>query len=50
MGRLLRLIENGRVDPLAMTTQRFVFKDIERAFKVMQTKTDGIVEPLISFA
>ena len=50
MGRLLRLIESGRVDPLAMTTHRFGFGDVERAFKMMQTKEDGMVKPLITFA
>ncbi len=50
MARLLRLIEAGRVDPLAMTTHRFAFKDIERAFRMMQTKEDGMIKPLISFA
>jgi threonine dehydrogenase-like Zn-dependent dehydrogenase len=49
MGRLLRLIESGRVDPLALTTHRFPFTDIERAFKMMQTKQDGMVKPLITF-
>ena len=49
MGRLLRLIETGRVDPLALTTHRFPFKDIEKAFKMMQTKEDGMIKPLISF-
>lgn len=49
MGRLLRLIESGRVDPLAMTTHRFPFKDIERAFRMMQTKEDGMIKPLITF-
>lgn len=50
MGRLLRLIETGRVDPLALTTHRFSFDDIEKAFKMMQTKEDGMIKPLISFA
>ena len=49
MGRLLRLIETGRVDPLALTTHRFPFKDIGKAFKMMQTKEDGMIKPLISF-
>ena len=49
MGRLLRLIESGRVDPLALTTHRFPFTDIEEAFKMMQTKRDGMVKPLITF-
>ena len=50
MGRLLRLIETGRVDPLALTTHRFAFKDIEKAFRMMQTKEDGMIKPLILFS
>lgn len=49
MQRLLRLIETGRVDPTPMTTHTFDFKDIERAFHMMQTKADGIIKPLIVF-
>ena len=49
MGRLLRLIETNRVNPLALTTHRFQFQDIEKAFKMMQTKEDGMIKPLISF-
>ncbi len=49
MGRLMRLIRKERVDPLALTTHRFEFKDIEKAFKMMQTKEDGMIKPLISF-
>jgi threonine dehydrogenase-like Zn-dependent dehydrogenase len=47
MGRLLRLIETGRVDPLALTTHRFPFEDIGTAFRMMQTKEDGMIKPLI---
>ncbi|MCI0630406.1 MAG: NAD(P)-dependent alcohol dehydrogenase [Phycisphaerales bacterium] len=49
MSRLMRLIEHGRVNPLPMTTHRFRFQDIERAFRMMQTKEDGIIKPLITF-
>ena len=49
MGRLLRLIETNRVDPLALTTHRFSFQEIEKAFRMMQTKEDGMIKPLISF-
>jgi isopropanol dehydrogenase (NADP+) len=49
MKRLMRLIETGRVDPLPMTTHRFNFDDIERAFRMMQTKEDGMIKPLILF-
>ena len=49
MKRLLRLIETGRVDPLPMTTHRFNFDDVEKAFHMMETKEDGMVKPLIMF-
>jgi threonine dehydrogenase-like Zn-dependent dehydrogenase len=49
MSRLMRLIQTGRVDPLPMTTHRFKFADIGRAFKMMQTKEDGMIKPLITF-
>lgn len=49
MSRLLRLIETGRVDPLALTTHRFPFQDIEKAFRMMQTKEDEMIKPLITF-
>jgi len=49
MERLLRLIENGRVDPTPMTTHRFGFDEIEKAFHMMETKEDGIIKPLITF-
>jgi len=50
MGRLLRLIEGKRVDPTPMTTHRFDFDELERAFGMMETKEDGIIKPLIRFA
>lgn len=49
MGRLMGLIEHGRVNPLHMTTHRFPFSQIEHAFKMMQTKDDGMIKPLITF-
>ena len=49
MNRLMRLIEHGRVDPLPMTTHRFSFNDIEKAFHMMDMKQDGIIKPLILF-
>ena len=49
MGRLMRLIETKRVDPLPMTTHRFPFADVKKAFKMMQTKEDGMIKPLITF-
>jgi threonine dehydrogenase-like Zn-dependent dehydrogenase len=49
MARLMRLIQTRRVDPLPMTTHRFKFADIKKAFRMMQTKEDGMIKPLITF-
>jgi isopropanol dehydrogenase (NADP+) len=49
MERLMRLITNDRVDPTLMTTHRFGFDEIERAFHLMQTKEEDIIKPLIRF-
>jgi threonine dehydrogenase-like Zn-dependent dehydrogenase len=49
MKRLMRLIQSGRVDPTPMTTHRFLFEEIETAFRMMQTKEDGMIKPLIIF-
>jgi len=50
MKRLMRLLLAGRVDPTPMTTHRFKFDQVEKAFQMMQTKADGILKPLITFA
>lgn len=49
MRRLMRLIQSGRVDPGPMTTHRFSFDEVERAFRMMQTKEDGMIKPLLTF-
>ncbi len=49
MKRLMRLVQNGRVNPLSLTTHRFRFDDIEKAFDLMKTKADGVLKPLITF-
>jgi threonine dehydrogenase-like Zn-dependent dehydrogenase len=49
MKRLMRLIQKGRVDPTPMTTHRFLFEEVEKAFRMMQTKEDGMIKPLIIF-
>jgi threonine dehydrogenase-like Zn-dependent dehydrogenase len=50
MNRLMRLLETGRVDPTPLTTHRFKFAEVVQAFRMMQTKEDGILKPLISFS
>ena len=49
VSRLLRLIQNGRIDPTPLTTHRFSFAEVETAFTMMTTKADNIVKPLITF-
>ena len=49
MGRLMRLIESGRVDPTKLTTHHFKFSEIEKALDMMTTKSDGIIKPVIHF-
>lgn len=49
MERLLRVLESGRVDPTHMTTHRFAFDDMERAFEVSDKKLDDVIKPLITF-
>ncbi len=49
MRRLLRLLQTGRIDPTPLTTHRFRFEEVEKAFKMMKTKEDGILKPLLLF-
>ncbi|MFO8007194.1 MAG: NAD(P)-dependent alcohol dehydrogenase [Candidatus Brocadiia bacterium] len=49
MKRLMRLIQNDRLDPTKMTTHTFPFDEIQTAFDMMKTKEDGIIKPLIEF-
>ena len=47
--RLLRMLQNDRVDPTKMTTHEFEFDEIEEAFRMMDEKEDEIIKPLITF-
>jgi threonine dehydrogenase-like Zn-dependent dehydrogenase len=49
MERLLRVLQNKRVDPTLMTTHRFPFTDMERAFEVSDKKLEDMVKVLITF-
>jgi len=49
MERLLRVLEQGAVDPTKLTTHTFQFKDMEKAFDVMDRKLEGVLKPLILF-
>jgi threonine dehydrogenase-like Zn-dependent dehydrogenase len=49
MERLLRILQAKRLDPTSMTTHRFRFAELDRAFEMMDGKLDGIIKPLIVF-
>lgn len=49
LSRLLRLLETGRIDPTPLTTHTFEFNEIEKAYRMMEKKEDGIIKPLIRF-
>ncbi|MCI2420587.1 NAD(P)-dependent alcohol dehydrogenase [Saccharopolyspora sp. K220] len=49
MQRLLRLLETKRVDPTHMTTHKFRFDEMERAFEVSDQKLDDVVKVLVTF-
>ena len=50
MARQMQLVAAGRIDPLPLTTHRFGFGEIGTAFAMMQTKEDGMIKPLLTFA
>jgi threonine dehydrogenase-like Zn-dependent dehydrogenase len=49
LARLLRLLHAGRIDPTPLTTHRFSFAEVERAFHMMESKEDNIIKPLITY-
>ena len=49
MERLLQILQAKRLDPTSMTTHRFQFGQLEKAFEVMDKKLDGVIKPLILF-
>jgi threonine dehydrogenase-like Zn-dependent dehydrogenase len=50
MERLLRLLEQGAIDPTKLTTHEFDFDDMSKAFEIMDRKLDGVLKPLIRFS
>jgi hypothetical protein len=48
MQRIFALIEAERFDLTLMTTHQFGLDDIEKAFRLMQTKEEDIIKPLIT--
>ena len=49
MERLLRILEMKRVDPTKLTTHKFHFDEMEKAFEIMDKKLDGVIKALIFF-
>ncbi len=49
MERMLQLLESKRIDPAPMTTHRYQFSELDKAFEVMDKKLDGVIKPLIIF-
>lgn len=49
MERLLRLLRTERIDPTWMTTHRFTFDEMERAFEVADQKLDDVIKVLVTF-
>jgi isopropanol dehydrogenase (NADP+) len=47
--RLLRILQQGRVDPTLLTTHAFKFDELEVALDMMDKKTDNVIKPLIIF-
>jgi len=41
---------DGRVDPTLMTTHRFAFDQMHRAFEASDKKLDHVIKPLITFS
>jgi isopropanol dehydrogenase (NADP+) len=50
MERLLRILETARLDPTLMTTHRFPFDQMDRAFEVSDKKLDNVIKPLVTFS
>jgi len=38
-------LESRRIDPIPMTTHRFKFSELDKAFEVMDKKLDGVIKP-----
>ena len=47
MGRLMRMVENGRFDPLPLITHRFSLYDIGEAYRVFSNRMDNVLKVAI---
>jgi threonine dehydrogenase-like Zn-dependent dehydrogenase len=46
----MRLIRQGRIDPLGLITHRFPFADVQGAFETYRDRRDGALKVMIDFA
>ncbi|MBI5060438.1 NAD(P)-dependent alcohol dehydrogenase [candidate division KSB1 bacterium] len=49
MARLMSLIQAGRVDPTKLSSHHFKFADAEKGLRLMTTKEDNVIKPVIHF-
>ena len=47
MGRLLRMVETGRFDPLPLITHRFALDDIGAAYELFSNRRDNVLKVAI---
>ncbi|HWH37867.1 MAG TPA: alcohol dehydrogenase catalytic domain-containing protein [Candidatus Limnocylindrales bacterium] len=44
MARLMRMVENGRFDPLPLITHRFTLDEIGEAYRIFSKRLDGVLK------
>jgi threonine dehydrogenase-like Zn-dependent dehydrogenase len=49
LGRLLRLIAGGRIDPAPLISYRYSFDQVQNAFNDLAARKPGLVKPIITF-
>jgi threonine dehydrogenase-like Zn-dependent dehydrogenase len=49
LGRLLRLVHAGRIDPAPLLTHHYRFDQADQAFADVAARRPGLVKPLIIF-
>jgi alcohol dehydrogenase len=47
MGRLMRMVETGRFDPLPLITHRFALDDIGEAYRIFSNRLDNVLKVAI---
>lgn len=47
--KIMRMIENNRINPASLTTHRFKFEEAAEAFDLMYSKKDNVIKPVVFF-